>query len=258
MQSFDADGIPLRSVVLRAVQPRKLSCYHRLQAVSLPRTLSLSIQFLSCLWIVKPLSPPLSYSSITTMFLFTLQAVAFLSCLTCGLAQTSTSSSPFTVYTLTAENITAKFIPYGARLTSLLVPDRSGNVQDIVLGYDNATQYAIDTATNHTYFGPIVGRYANRIKNGTFTIDGNAYHVPENEHGGLDTLHGGKVGYDQRNWTVTAQSNDSITFSFLDVALQGFPRTVYTQATYTVSSVASGPYGENVSEIDVQDDIAGS
>lgn len=178
------------------------------------------------------------------MFLFTLQAVAWLWCLTSGLAQTSTSSSPFAEYTLTAENITAKFIPYGARLTSLLVPDRSGNVQDIVLGYDNATQYAIDTATNHTYFGPVVGRYANRIKNGTFAIDGNTYHVPENEHGGLDTLHGGKVGYDQRNWTVTAQSNDSITFGFLDVALQGFPGTVYTQATFTVSSVASGPYGE--------------
>lgn len=178
------------------------------------------------------------------MFLFALQAVALLWCLTSGLAQTSTSSSPFAEYTLTAENITAKVIPYGARLTSLLVPDRSGNVQDIVLGYDNATQYAIDTATNHTYFGPVVGRYANRIKNGTFTIDGNTYHVPENEHGGLDTLHGGKVGYDQRTWTVTAQSNDSITFGFLDVALQGFPGTVSTQATFTVSSVASGPDGE--------------
>jgi hypothetical protein len=49
------------------------------------------------------------------------------------------------VYTLTAENITAKFIPYGARLTSLLVQDRDGNYQDVVAGYDNATQYLTDT-----------------------------------------------------------------------------------------------------------------
>lgn len=200
--------------------------------------------------ILESMKSPSSSSSspsccfITNMLLYTLQVLAFVSCVTLGLAQTATSSSSFTEYTLTAENITAKLIPYGARLTSLLVPDRSGNFQDVVLGYDNTTQYATDTATNHTYFGPIVGRYANRIKNDTFTINGNTYYVPANEHGGLNTLHGGKVGYDQRNWTVTAQSNNSITFSFLDMALQGFPGSVYTQATYTVSSVASGPYGE--------------
>ena len=178
------------------------------------------------------------------MLLCTIRAVSFVAYLSSVLAQTPTSSSPLTVYTLTAENITAKLIPYGARLISLLVPDRSGNVQDVVVGYDNATQYVTDTETNHTYFGPVVGRYANRIKNGTFTVNGNIYQIPENERGGLDTLHGGKVGYDQRNWTVTAQSNNSVTFSFLDVGLEGFPGTVYTQATYTVSSVASGPYGE--------------
>lgn len=163
---------------------------------------------------------------------------------TTALAQTNTSSSPFTEYTLTATNITAKLIPYGARLTSLLVPDRSGNVQDVVVGYDNTTQYLLDTETNHTYFGAIVGRYANRIKNGTFTINGNSYQIPENEHGGEDTLHGGTVGYDARNWTVVTSSNDSVTFSLLDTAFEGFPGTVYTQATYAVSSVASGPNGE--------------
>lgn len=66
---------------------------------------------------------------------------------------TSTSSSPLTEYTLQAENITAVMLPYGARLVSLLVPDRNGEMQDVVLGYDNASQYPVDTATNHTYFG---------------------------------------------------------------------------------------------------------
>ncbi|KKY23485.1 putative aldose 1-epimerase [Phaeomoniella chlamydospora] len=159
-------------------------------------------------------------------------------------AQTSTSSSPLTVYTLTADNITAKFIPYGARLTSLLVPDRDGNEQDVVLGYDNSSQYPIDTVTNHTYFGPVVGRFANRIKNGTFTLNGQTYHIPENENGGKNTLHGGTIGYDQRNWTVTAYTNTSITFTLLDTAFEGFPGTVLNHATYTLSSETLGsPWG---------------
>ncbi len=67
------------------------------------------------------------------------------------LCQNSSNSSvpagayPFSTYTLTAANITAKLIPYGARLTSLLVQDRNGATQDVVVGYDNATQYLTDT-----------------------------------------------------------------------------------------------------------------
>lgn len=156
----------------------------------------------------------------------------------------STSSGPFTLYTITADNITATLIPYGARLTSVLVPDRNGNQQDVIAGYDDPTQYLTDTETNHTYFGPIVGRYANRIKNGTFTLAGATSHIPENEHGGEDTLHGGTVGYDQRNWTVTSNSTSSITFSLLDTGFEGFPGSVINHATFTVSSVASGPLGE--------------
>lgn len=155
-------------------------------------------------------------------------------------AQTATTSSPLTSYTLTADNITAVLIPYGARLTHLLVPDRNGDVQDVVAGYDDNAQYPIDTATNHTYFGPVVGRYANRIKNGTFTVDGVTSQIPENENGGLDTLHGGPVGYDARNWTVTSYTNTSITFSLLDDAFEGFPGTVLTYATFTVSNTIQG------------------
>lgn len=155
-------------------------------------------------------------------------------------AQSATTSGPLTSYTLTADNITAVLIPYGARLTHLLVPDRNGDVQDVIGGYDDTAQYPIDSATNKTFFGPVVGRYANRIKNGTFTLDGVTSHIPTNEHGGANTLHGGDVGYDQRNWTVTAYTNTSITFSLLDEALEGFPGTVLTQATYTVSNTILG------------------
>ena len=151
------------------------------------------------------------------------------------LAQSS-SSSVFTKYTISAPGINASFIPYGARLTNLYVNDRNGSPQDVVLGYDDGTQYLNDTETVHTYFGPIVGRYANRIKNGTFTIDGVTSHIPENEHMGADTLHGGNVGYDQRNWTVIEANQSTITFSLLDQGFEGFPGTVITYATYTVSA----------------------
>ena len=154
------------------------------------------------------------------------------------------SSSPFTPYTIRADNITATVVPYGARLTSLLVPDVTGKLQDVVVGYDDPHQYLIDSETNHTFFGAVVGRYANRIKNGTFSIDGVTYHIPNNEHGGEDTLHGGSIGYDQRNWTVVDYSDNSVTLGFLDNALQGFPGAVYTEASFTVSSARTGIYGQ--------------
>ncbi|KAL4897307.1 galactose mutarotase-like domain-containing protein [Aspergillus ambiguus] len=153
-----------------------------------------------------------------------------------ALAQNAGGDDPFKVYTISADNITAKLIPYGARLTSLLVPDRNGDVQDIVAGYDDPKQYLTDTETYHTYFGPVVGRYANRIKNGTFSVDGQEYHIAKNEKGGYDTLHGGKVGYDQRNWTVTAHSKDSVTFSLLDQGWEDFPGEVLTHAIFSVET----------------------
>ena len=87
-----------------------------------------------------------------------------------AIAQDSSRSSVFTKYTISAPGINASFIPYGATLTNLFVPDKNGNSQDVVLGYDSGTAYLNDTETDHTYFGAVVGRYANRIKNGTFTV----------------------------------------------------------------------------------------
>ncbi|OJJ44331.1 hypothetical protein ASPZODRAFT_773293 [Penicilliopsis zonata CBS 506.65] len=149
---------------------------------------------------------------------------------------TAEDAAHFKEYTISAGNINATFIPYGARLTSLLVPDRDGNVQDVVVGYDDPLQYLTDTETVHTYFGAVVGRYANRIKNGTFNVRGQTYHIPENEHDGEDTLHGGFIGYDQRNWTVTSYTDSHITFTLLDEAFQGFPGDVITHAIYSVDN----------------------
>ncbi|KAM5448524.1 putative aldose 1-epimerase [Microsporum audouinii] len=156
---------------------------------------------------------------------------------------TSSPPNPLQVYTISANNITASFISYGARLISLLVPDRDGNMQDVVVGYDDPRDYVKDTLTNHTYFGCIVGRYANRIKNGTFKLDGTTYNIPKNEINNTQSLHGGVTGYDQRNWTVTALSGNSITFSLLDTGYENFPGDVINHATFSVNS----SYGSNSS-----------
>ena len=73
------------------------------------------------------------------------------------MSRASAQVSPFTKYTISAPGINASFIPYGARITNLYVNDKDGNPQDVVLGYDNGTQYLHDTETVHTYFGPVVG-----------------------------------------------------------------------------------------------------
>lgn len=153
-------------------------------------------------------------------------------------------ADPFEVFTIMADSITAKFIPYGARLISVLVPDKEGTPQDIVVGYDDPTQYVNDTQTSHTYFGAVIGRVANRIKNGSFALDGTEYNIPKN-HDGLYTLHGGNVGYDQRNWSVTAYTSSSVSFTLYDNEKEGFPGDVVTHATYTVDSkrTADNPQG---------------
>jgi len=136
-----------------------------------------------------------------------------------------------------------------AQINSEPTLSQNGKFRDIVLGYDNITQYLTDgpTGQSHPYFGPIVGRYANRIKNGTFSIPisrnpkpgPHTFHIVENENNGTDTLHGGEIGYDHRFWTIQHRSSDSVTFRLIDPdGFQGFPGTVSTQVTYTLEQGA--------------------
>lgn len=123
-------------------------------------------------------------------------------------------------YTLTAPGIRAQFIPYGASITNLFINSTAGKEIDIVLGFDNATYYTLDK--QHPHLGGVPGRYANRIKNSTFELDGKAVHILPNEHPtkespkGANVLHGGPNGYDWRNFTVVRYTDDSITFSLVD------------------------------------------
>lgn len=101
------------------------------------------------------------------------------------------------LYTLTnAHGIQIKLTNYGGIITSLKTPDRSGRLDDIVLGYDSLAGYL----RNSPYFGAIVGRYGNRIARGLFTLDGTTYHLAVNN--GPNSLHGGLRGFDKVVWTV--------------------------------------------------------
>ena len=136
-------------------------------------------------------------------------------------------------YEICSEGIRAHFIPYGATLSNLFIKDIHGVERDIVLGFDNASYYS--ESALHPHLNGVPGRYANRIKNGTFTIYGKTYHTDLNEKG-LDTLHGGSDSWDYRNWTVVAHTSDSITFSLTDPpGKMGFPGEVVSHVTYTVT-----------------------
>ncbi|KAF8500031.1 galactose mutarotase-like protein [Gautieria morchelliformis] len=154
---------------------------------------------------------------------------------------------PFNLTTLSSPDgsINASFVPVGATLTELWVQDRNGIGRDVVLGYDDNSKLLTDPT--HPVFNPIVGRYANRIKNGTFSIPitkypqanaSNVFHIPTNDRNGQDTLHGGILGWDRRNWTVVSLSKTSVTFAHVDAADEGFPGTVKAQVTHSVSNGA--------------------
>ncbi|KAI8634345.1 aldose-1-epimerase [Xylariaceae sp. FL1651] len=156
-------------------------------------------------------------------------------------AASNTTSGPDEngLYWIYSEGLSAAFIEYGASISRLLINDQYGIQRDIVGGFDNASYYPIDQ--QHPHFGGVPGRYANRIQNSTFEIDGVTYKVDANENptaaapNGADTLHGGHDGWDYRNFTVVSHTNDSITFSIVDPdGKEGFPGEVVSYITYTV------------------------
>ena len=137
-------------------------------------------------------------------------------------------------YEISADGIRGLFIPYGASISNLFITDKHGVERDIVLGFDNASHYSVDQF--HPHLGGVPGRYANRIANSSFVIDGEEYHITPNENNNKQTLHGGPDGWDYRNFTVVAHTTDSITFSIVDPdGKEGFPGEVVSYITYTLT-----------------------
>jgi aldose 1-epimerase len=123
---------------------------------------------------------------------------------------------------------------YGARVVSLVVPDKDGKPTDVVLGFDNIAQYA-DTLNSPTDYGSSVGRYANRIKNGKFTLNGQEYQLKQND--GPNCLHGGgTTGWMHK--VYDAEQIDERTLKLTIVAEDGengFPGTITAVTTYKVT-----------------------
>ena len=128
--------------------------------------------------------------------------------------------------------MTAKIMTLGATLQSLVVPDKAGNKADITLGYDSAQEYL----SHPDYFGASVGRYANRIAKGKFTLDGKTYTLATND--GPNSLHGGLRGFDKRMWkidSVTSGPDAKVVLSYVSAdGEEGFPGTLKVTATYAL------------------------
>ena len=129
--------------------------------------------------------------------------------------------------------MSAKIMTLGATLQSLAVPDKAGHKDDVVLGYDTAQEYL----TRPNFFGASVGRYANRIAKGKFTLDGKTYTLATND--GPNSLHGGTKGFDKRMWKIDSVSNGPEAKVVLSYASadgeEGFPGELKVTATYSLN-----------------------
>lgn len=139
------------------------------------------------------------------------------------------------VHQYTLENrsgVSVQIIDYGATVTSLKVPDRTGKIEDIVLGYDSLQGYIDGTA----YFGAIVGRYGNRIGKGRFQIDGRDYQLTIND--GENHLHGGKTGFNKVLWEAKPGAGEDASLQLQYVSRdgeEGYPGTVTLRVAYTLT-----------------------
>ena len=136
-------------------------------------------------------------------------------------------------YTLKNSNgVIVKVINFGATITSIEIPSSLG-VQDVVLGFDHLEGYL----ENPAYFGSTVGRYANRIAGGKFSIDGKEYTLAQNN--GNNNLHGGPIGFHKKVWSATINENSekaSVTFSFESPdGDQGFPGNLKCSVTFSLT-----------------------
>jgi aldose 1-epimerase len=139
------------------------------------------------------------------------------------------------LYTLTnAHGMTVKVTNYGGIVTELLVPDKNGKAENVVLGFDNLKDYL----AGHPFFGALAGRVANRIAGAKFTLDGKEYKLAANN--GPNTLHGGKAGFDKKLWKaeqVKAAGAVGVKLHYVSPdGEEGFPGNLDTTVTYWLTN----------------------
>ena len=132
-----------------------------------------------------------------------------------------------------ARGISATVMTLGATLQALHVPDRDGEVDDVVLGHDTLAEYC----AHPQYLGVTVGRYANRIAGGRFALDGRAFRLETND--GANHLHGGANGLDKRLWTILSADEGKVVLGCSSADGEGgYPGTLDVTATYTLTDDA--------------------
>lgn len=128
------------------------------------------------------------------------------------------------------QGLTAEISNYGAKLLRLIVPNKQGEKKDIVLGFNTMDEWQ----QKETYFNAIIGRYANRIKDGRFTIDGKTYQLPVNN--GTNSLHGGVNGFNQKVWDIVGQTRYSVSLHYRAVdGEENYPGNLDVYVTYTLT-----------------------
>jgi aldose 1-epimerase len=140
---------------------------------------------------------------------------------------------PVSLFTLSSPELTVSITNYGARVVSIVAPDREGRKADVALGYKDLAGYVAD---NQTYVGSVVGRYGNRIANGRFVIDGKEYQVPKNDK--TNALHGGTTGFDRKVWSAR-ELPDGVELTLVSPdGDMGFPGTLTVHVRYTLEGAS--------------------
>lgn len=120
---------------------------------------------------------------------------------------------------------------YGARIVSILVPDKNGNLRDVVLGFNSIHGYL---QADEPYHGATIGRYANRIANGCFELNGQTYTLQQNN--GCNSLHGGPAGFHSKVWDRRLSFKNKIDFSYISPdGEEGFPGNLKTTVSYELT-----------------------
>lgn len=151
-------------------------------------------------------------------------------------AGTAPDGTPVHRWTLERAGVRVRVLTYGGILQSVEVPDRDGALANVVLGFDDAAGY-VDCPS--PYFGALIGRYANRIAGGTFTLDGRTYRLPRND--GPNCLHGGERGFDKRVWDAEPVADGyGVRLSLVSPdGEEGFPGRLAVSVTYTLDAAGS-------------------
>ncbi|HLP04077.1 MAG TPA: aldose epimerase family protein [Paludibacter sp.] len=141
------------------------------------------------------------------------------------------NGKPVSLYTLYNKNgMSADITNYGAKILRLMVPDKNGKFDDVVLAFDTLDE----VIEKEIYFGAICGRFANRIKDGKFTLDGIEYQLPINN--GTNSLHGGVHGYNEKVWEVKTVTQQELVLELVSPdGEEGYPGTLTVTATYFLS-----------------------